>query len=156
MEEEEDVEAGAAGPATRARLNVDIMKVDSEVHLRGDLTATLSLSCSRCLESFTRDVTIPLELEYRPLRELEGEETYELRADELDTGFYEDDELDLGEISREQVLLNLPMKPLCTETCKGICPKCGANLNEAACGCDLRRVDERLQGLDKFLKRGKE
>lgn len=156
VEEEEDIEAETSGIATRARLNVDIKRTESDVYLSGDLTATLSLLCSRCLESFSRDVTFPLELEYRPVRELGGEETHELSRDEMDTGFYEDDELDLSEISSEQVLLNLPMKPLCAEACKGICPRCGANLNEETCGCDLGGVDERLKDLDKFLKRGKE
>jgi uncharacterized protein len=156
LDDEEDIESGTSGVVRRARLHVNVKKVDSDVYLHGDLRATLRLTCGRCLEDFSRDVTLPLELEFRPVEELEGDEKYELSRDELDTGFYREGELDLGEISREQVLLNLPMKPLCSEACKGICPRCGANLNVQGCGCDLSGADDRFRGLDRFFKGGKE
>jgi uncharacterized protein len=74
----------------------------------------------------------------------------------METGFYRGDELDLTEVTKEQVLLGLPMKPLCSESCKGLCPACGADLNLGPCGCGGKAVDQRFQALEKLLKKGKE
>lgn len=156
LEEEEPIEPETAGVAEKAKLRLNIRKTDSEVLLKGEITASLRLACSRCLKDFTRDVSIPVDLAYHPLDELRVEEKYELRPDELNTGFYIEDEVDLKELSKEQVLLNVPMKPLCSEDCKGICPRCGKDLNEGPCGCDLRQTDSRLKVLDKFLQGRKE
>ena len=54
----------------------------------------------------------------------------------MDTAFYENDEIDLGQLMQEQFYLALPMKPLCKDDCKGLCPNCGTNLNKATCDCN--------------------
>lgn len=60
--------------------------------------------------------------------------------------------LDLDELAASDILLELPIKTLCREDCKGLCPKCGANLNETDCGCDTRQFDPRLEALRKLLE----
>lgn len=64
----------------------------------------------------------------------------------------EDGRLDLTELVTADILLELPIKQLCREDCKGLCPKCGTNLNESSCGCDTRQVDPRLDALRKLLE----
>jgi uncharacterized protein len=156
LEDEEPVEAETAGMAEKAKLRLNIRKAGSEVLLRGDIAAVLRLVCGRCLRDFKAEVSIPVDLAYHPVEELRVDERYELSPDELNTGFYKDDELDLLELTKEQVLLTVPMKPLCSDTCKGICPRCGKDLNEGPCGCDLKHTEGGLKMLDKFLKGRKE
>jgi uncharacterized protein len=69
----------------------------------------------------------------------------------LTTAFYEHDEIDLGHLMREQFYLALPMKPLCADTCKGLCAVCGTNRNRGTCTCDPQWEDPRLAAL-KALK----
>lgn len=162
LEGEEPIEhEGTTAPDEKAsvsktRLLLRVEKVDSEVLLKGTITARLKLACSRCLSSFVKDISVPVNIAYHLADELSGEDNHELHPDEMDTGFYRNDELDLQEISREQVLLNIPMKPLCGDSCKGICPKCGVNLNEGICKCNLKQTDDRLRKLQEYLKGKKE
>ena len=71
----------------------------------------------------------------------------------MDFSTYDGDRIDLDEIVREQILLALPTRQLCAEDCKGLCPSCGANLNEKACGCEQQQTDPRWSALE-ALKRG--
>jgi uncharacterized protein len=81
----------------------------------------------------------------------EGEAEREIEEDDLTTAYYRDETIDLGELVREQFYLALPMKPLCAEACKGLCPQCGMNLNQGTCDCRLEWQDPRFEAL-KALK----
>src|ERR1044072_582574 len=81
----------------------------------------------------------------------EGAET-EDEEDDLETSYYRDDQIDLNELLREQFYLELPMKPLCTEDCKGLCPQCGTNLNTGTCDCSAGWNDPRLAPLRQLKK----
>ena len=70
-----------------------------------------------------------------------------MEDDDLTTAFYGNDEIDLGQLVLEQFYLALPMKPLCRESCRGLCPECGTNLNTATCSCVREWTDPRLDGL---------
>src|SRR5688500_6025645 len=111
---------------------------DESVHVRGHLTARLGLQCGRCLEPFDLDVDQPLDLFFLPHREgqgLEEEEDVELRDRDMVIAYYRSDLLDLGEMAREQLFLGLPMRRVCRDTCKGLCPACGVNRNSVDCPC---------------------
>ncbi|MEJ2314757.1 MAG: DUF177 domain-containing protein [Nitrospirota bacterium] len=153
---EENVEAETGGVAERAAFKLRVDRAGTEVRLRGTIEARLSLGCGRCLERFERDLSLPVDLVFLPAEDIGRFEGHELARDELNTGFYRADEIDLAELTGEQVLLGIPMKPLCSESCKGICPVCGTNLNERACGCSLQRGDERMQALKQYFERRKE
>ena len=71
----------------------------------------------------------------------------EVGGDDLTTAFYRDDRIDLVQMIREQMFLAMPMKPLHSDDCKGLCPSCGANLNETTCGCRNEWIDPRLAPL---------
>jgi len=94
--------------------------------------------------------------EYSPVEEIAGTGVQELKSEELDLSFYRNDEIDIGEIVKEQVLLAVPMKPLCDSGCKGICPECGRDLSEGACGCSRKEVDPRLEPLGRLKELMKE
>ena len=131
-------------------------KVGSEVLAQGQATTRMELQCSRCLRNFPKDMDMKIDVVYHPVEELRGEEKHEVREDELDMGFYRDDELDIQDLVMEQILLNVPMKPLCSESCRGICPKCGADMNVNPCRCEQKETDPRLAVLKKLLEEGKE
>jgi uncharacterized protein len=135
----------------KAVLRLD--KKGSEVIVRGVINGEVEQQCGRCLKTFGMDIRSQLDLTYRPAEELKRDEHHELKGEELETGFYGNDELDIDELLKEQMLLNIPMKPLCSAQCKGLCPKCGTDLNSAQCGCEVSVVDERLAVLKQLLKR---
>jgi uncharacterized protein len=156
IEDEENIEDETGGVASRALLKLRVEKIGAEVRLNGTIDAGLSLQCSRCLMRFRSDLSVPVDLVFVPAEEVESEEGHELASDELNTGFYRGGEIDLEEISGEQVLLNVSMKPLCSDSCKGICPVCGTDLNKGACKCSTKRVDDRMQALKGYFKKRKE
>jgi uncharacterized protein len=125
-------------------LAFDIFKDKKQFRLVGRVQTRLELSCSRCLEPFTLPVDQRFDLRYHPHVENTGDDEREIEEDDLTTAFYEDDEIDLGQLMREQFYLALPMKPLCGDACKGLCPVCGTNLNRGTCNCKREWEDPRL------------
>ncbi len=133
-----------AQPVTLA---LDVSKNKREFRLVGRVATTLQLDCGRCLEPFALPVEAAFDLRYLPHSENTGEGEVEIEEDDLGTAFYRDDTIDLGQLMREQFYLALPMKPLCQEACRGLCPQCGANLNQTTCDCVTKWVDPRLDVL---------
>jgi uncharacterized protein len=113
----------------------------------------LVLPCSRCLEGFELDVDAPFDLRYQPKDAGTADESErELGDDDLSSAFYENDEIDLEQLMKEQFYLALPMKPLCKDECRGLCALCGANLNRGACGCTPTWEDPRFAVLRALKK----
>ena len=135
------------------RLAFDIFKDKQQFRLVGRVQTTLELPCSRCLEPFTLPVDQTFDLRYQPHAHNTGEGEREIEEDDLTTAFYEDDEIDLGQLMREQFYLALPMKPLCAADCKGLCPVCGTNLNRGSCDCKREWDDPRMAALRGLTQR---
>ncbi len=134
-----------------------ILKVEkhgSEIIVKGDLTTELNLQCSRCLKDFYSILSIHVDVVYHPVEELKGGDNYEIKSEELDMDFYSGEEMELIDLLKEQVMLNISMKPLCSDLCKGICIKCGTDLNLGECGCSKTNTDSRLGVLKKLLNKG--
>ena len=130
-----------------AALDFDIFKDKQQFRLIGTVKTTLELECGRCLEAFELPVDAPFDLRYQPQVEnrAEGKEAdVEVDEDDLTTAFYEHDQIDLGQLMREQFLLAIPMKPLCGADCRGLCPVCGTNFNRDMCACKREWDDPRL------------
>jgi uncharacterized protein len=126
------------------------------VRVSGQVTARLLLSCSRCLREYEKGVTEQFDLSYVPdPRVSEGEEI-SLGYQELTLGFYRQERLDLGGVFSEQILLQIPMKPVCQGECKGLCSHCGIDLNEGSCDCNPVSLDPRLAPLAALKKNIKE
>lgn len=138
-------------------LSMDVEKVGSEAYgVQGHATTRLELECGRCLEPFESPVDTAFELRYVPELADVTEPDREVTDDDLTTAYYSEGALDVTEMLREQFQLALPMKPLCTEACKGLCPQCGTNLNRTQCGCTPRWEDPRLAALKGLLQPDKE
>lgn len=133
-----------------------VVKTGSEVMVGGNLNAAVGLQCSRCLKKFTADMLIPVDVVYHPIAEVAEDGNHEITFGELDLDFYSGDELDISRLLSEQVALNIPMKPLCDDLCKGLCHACGTDLNLSSCSCSLKNTDVRFQELKKLLKERKE
>jgi DUF177 domain-containing protein len=127
-------------------------KDKEKVRIAGRATTTLELSCSRCLDPYPVAVDTTFDLLYLPVIELTEDEEAEVAEEDINTAFYRDGVIDLGEMLHEQLYLTLPMKPLCQSDCQGLCPVCGVNRNVTTCACTVRWEDPRLEGLKALLK----
>ena len=129
-------------------LAFDIFKDKEQFRLVGSVKTTLELPCSRCLEPFT----LPVDADVRPAlsaaHQNTGEGEREIEEDDLTTAFYENEEIDLGQLMREQFYLSLPMKPLCGGRCQGLCVVCGTNLNRGTCDCKPGWEDPATRGAE--------
>lgn len=146
-------------PCGGATLRASLLRTSGGVLLEGSVDVPISAPCKRCATEVQLTVPVRFTLnlvpaESKPRRaEEEGADeaesdssgSFELSQADLDT--YQGKTIDLDPILREQVLLALPMHAVCREDCRGLCGMCGQNLNEAACGCENRRVDPRLAAL---------
>lgn len=109
--------------------------------VRGTLKGSVNLPCDRCAASYEVDVDVSFDM-YEELPEGETEEgAEEARIRKNDNGVVE---LDMGALLWEELALALPVKPLCKEECKGICPGCGSDLNTEECVCEQGEGDPRL------------
>jgi uncharacterized protein len=161
----------AAGTVREYVLNEDITGIDESVEVVKPLTGKVKLlrtgtgilvtgtlqtgalvPCRRCLGPATVALELNLEEEFRPLVDLTTGMTVEADPDE--DGATRTDArhmLDLTEVVRQDLLLVLPLSPVCQVDCKGLCPECGANLNEGPCGCVHQEDDPRLAILSELL-----
>ena len=122
-------------------------------------SATLELQkwsvCSRCLSSFPLPVRLRVEEEFLPTLDIHTGEPLAVAGG--DEGVFTIDAhhvLDLGEAMRQHEIASMPMKPLCRKDCAGLCPTCGANLNEKDCGCVRETTNPRWHALSRLLVRG--
>jgi uncharacterized protein len=127
-----------------------IRKVGEEILIKGRLTARLSFVCSRCLTPYEFPVNAAFDLVYFP-EDLDGLRE-ELDEEDIDKVFYRSRQIDLREIMLEQLNLTFPLKPLCSETCEGICAVCGQLRREGNCGCLVKEEDPRLQSLKNLVR----
>jgi uncharacterized protein len=143
--------------AAPVELSIDVEKAGKDAYrVTGRATTRLELICSRCVEPFEVPVDARFELRYVPQPEAPVEAEKEIVEDDLTTSFYREGSLDVIELLREQFQLALPMKPLCAEACRGLCPVCGGNLNRTTCDCKPVWEDPRLAPLKGLLNRDKE
>jgi len=138
--------------AAPVHLVMDVHKDGDAYRVTGRVETRLRLVCGRCLEPFEIPIDSPFELRYVPEPAGGGEEEErEVGEDDLTTAFYKEDAIDLGDLMHEQFVLALPMKPLCSDACKGLCVQCGTNLNKGTCECKPTWTDPRLDVLKGIL-----
>jgi uncharacterized protein len=133
--------------AAPVALAFDVHKDKEKFRLSGSVRTELELACSRCLEPFRLPVDRTFDLRYLPQSEASTDAETEVGDEDLETSFYRDEQIDLNELLREQFYLALPMKPLCTDECRGLCAQCGTNLNTGTCDCAPAWDDPRLAPL---------
>jgi uncharacterized protein len=134
------------------RLSFDVDKDKDQFRLAGSVRTTVELSCSRCLEPLSLGVDAPFDLRYRPRTSQADGGEREIDEEDFSTALYENDEIDLAQLIRERLFLSIPMKPLCREDCRGLCPSCGTNLNKETCSCRREWEDPRFAALRALRK----
>jgi uncharacterized protein len=132
-------------------VSLRIEREDVDVLVQGHIDVSATQVCGRCLETFPARVRAAVDVRLVP-RPATGD-SVELGADDLDVDFYANDELDLGRVIATETTLALPMKALCREDCRGLCPVCGGNRNLVRCACEPREPDPRLAVLRNFSAR---
>src|SRR2546430_17340389 len=143
----------AAGRAQLVREHHGKHELINDIRLAGDFSTRVEMACARCLEPIDRDVQNQFDLLYRPQGTDAGRSELSVTAAEAEVGYYQGEGVLLEDVLREQVLLEVPLKILCRENCKGLCVHCGKNLNEGACSCAEPTEDPRWAALKEI--RGK-
>ncbi len=141
---EDTREITLARPVT---VDLELVPETDQIKLSGHLQTSVRLACSRCLQPFVVELDEDISLVLlRPLSaDTPGE--IDLRAQDLDTEFYNGVTIDIDLIVAEQIFLALPQKPLCQPHCQGLCSGCGADLNLESCRCEKRKADSVFDAL---------
>lgn len=129
--------------------HMDVTKTDGNVYIAGEINAKVLVNCSRCLKEFEHAVKSDIASFFTGKKE-EGREK-ELKPADMDINYLEGREIDTDEMLLGQISLDVPVKPLCNQDCKGLCPRCGADMNLGECGCGKDdKTDPRFAMLKDF------
>lgn len=129
--------------ATGIQFSGKVFGEPSLIYIAGEISCKLKSECARCLEKAEQIFSVSLS---NPVL---SEEKSDLSDDYV---LAEDDKIDLFSIAYEKLIPEMPFRLLCKDDCKGICSKCGKNLNFGECGCSTKEIDSRLSGLSDFFK----
>jgi uncharacterized protein len=150
------MEIQSAGECTfTAPVSYSVAAAKEYDHIRvtGNVNTVAKLSCSRCLEEFEFAIDSSFTIIYRrgvsDTNVAEEDET-ELSEEDLIASTYVGDEIDLTHDLEEQVAMSVPLKPLCAEHCKGLCPDCGVDLNQSSCTCTEKAFNFKFSALKDF------
>lgn len=142
-----DLEGENATLNGKTEFTGETQRVDGKAHVRGRINADLLLSCMRCLEPIEKHVDVVFDDIFVDASEEPKADEIEVGIDQLDESLVMDGKIDIAEVVREQLLLTLPYQVFCREDCKGLCPKCGENLNLIDCKCADNEIDPRWAAL---------
>ncbi len=143
----------ASGRAELVRENRGSHQTVEDIRLVGSLSTQVEVHCDRCLEPLERNITESFDLIYRPQGvDAAGDEIAISKA-ETEIGYYRGEGLLLEDVLKEQILLALPVKQVCTVECKGLCPHCGRNLNVESCDYETTMPDPRWAALEDIRKK---
>jgi len=125
----------------------------ADIRLRGKFAGKFKAPCARCVEPVDLPLSGEFDLIFRPIGADGGSSERSITAPETEIGYYQKDSLLLEDVLREQVLLSLPVRTLCKDDCKGLCPRCGQNRNNHDCSCDEGQTDPRWEALSGLRSR---
>jgi uncharacterized protein len=140
----------SSGTATLIEEHHGGKSVIQDIRLVGEFGASVEANCARCLEPVQYSVQRNFDLLYRPQGSDAGREEISVTQAEAEIGYYQGEGLLLEDALREQILLAVPIRIVCREECKGLCPWCGCNLNAESCDCAEAIVDPRWDALRKL------
>jgi uncharacterized protein len=134
------------------QVRLRIVRTGTKYILDGEMRGGIKVRCDRCLEPYHFDLDSGFHLYLQATPSVQkGETEVELLDEDMEVEFISGDEVDLDAVVREQVFLSLPMKNVCSESCRGLCPTCGANWNRENCDCRKEPANPAFQKL-KALK----
>ena len=120
-------------------VSAELANIKGMIRVKGVVKASYSAVCARCLKPVRVEINKAFDDEYAPLGSLG-----EVSAEDAEVYEYSDKEVDIGIAVRFAILLEIPIRHLCSAECKSLCPKCGKDLNEGACGCSEQDWDTRF------------
>ena len=132
--------------------DITVSREFDNIRVVGRISAPLALSCSRCIVDFESFVDTSFTIFFRKESVLSVSVEDELELGEMDllSSVYSGDEIDLTHEIEEQVVMEIPLKPLCSDLCKGLCHKCGTDLNISTCSCSVESVNISFSALKDF------
>jgi uncharacterized protein len=147
-----DVRASSAvktsGRATLVEEHTGHKGTLEDIRIAGKVATNLEILCARCLEPVHYPIQRDFDLLYRPAgSDSDADTEVELKDRDAAISYYEGDGLELKDVLQEQMLLEVPIKTVCREECKGLCPHCGKNLNASECECAKTVNDPRWDAL---------
>jgi uncharacterized protein len=134
-------------PTGPLEFNLTARAADDRILVSGNLSSSVRMQCSRCLEPIDEKLEIPFEEQFRIVKDGDDE-----LNDDDEAVPVQGEKLNLEPFLAEELMVQMPYAPLCDEDCKGLCPKCGSNWNEQSCGCDKVVIDPRLAALQDWFK----
>jgi len=132
-------------------VDVSYHRAGLDIFFDGAMRGTVEGCCARCLTQYRFPLEAPLAIVLTP-KAAATPRSGGLREEDIGLSVYEGDEIDLTPLVHEQAILSLPTRPLCAEDCRGLCPRCGTNLNVATCDCPTGLGDSRLAALQTLLR----
>jgi len=116
-------------------IELDFFRTGATAVVRGSITTAVKLRCVRCLEDFNTPLTVLFHYSLCPAEEADLPLEMEIHREDFDVYYYSGAVIDLAPLIIEQIVLHIPSYPLCQVSCRGICQRCGANVNHAPCHC---------------------
>lgn len=135
----------------RVNATVKAFASGDEIIIDGTVETSAIMECSRCLADFEIKLKAPVKLIIQRNDEMQDDDTGDENFDIVSKSV---NEYDLAPYCREQLLVELPNKPLCSEACEGLCPVCGGNLNETHCDCSIESDSGHWEKLREIFKGG--
>ena len=137
------------------KLSVAVKAIGQMYRMSGSFNTDVQLICSRCLSEFKKPLNEVFDMAFAHSDSdttHEGDDQdKEITAEEIGMTYFHGEEIDLKDALQQQLIMSLSQRPLCKEACKGLCQKCGANLNDGDCRCTKNQINDRFEIL-KSLK----
>jgi len=151
LESTEELDLVVEGVEFPAPIEVELVgtKTGDELIFQGTITTKAELECARCLDNFESVLTSKMQF---VIHLIEISQPQESDDDDFVVLPKTTQEYDIGQRVREAIILELPLKPLCSESCLGLCPMCGVNLNDTDCDCTPDKTDERWESLRQLFE----
>jgi uncharacterized protein len=142
-----DLESESEKLTNVVRVEGKVKKGIVQADVNGKIVADVEIECSRCLTPVSRHLDFEFGAAFLTAENYTQEKEAEINALDLEVSIFEGDRIDLKELVREQILLNIPEQVFCREDCKGLCQKCSANRNLIDCNCEEKEIDPRWAAL---------
>ncbi len=141
--EEIDLDSDTIRLKDTVKIEGNLKNRNAQTDVQGKISGEIEVECNRCLQAAEMSLEFPFDAVFVTAENYTQEKEAKLGTGDLEVSVFEGDKIDLTELVREQILLNLPTQIFCREDCKGLCQKCGANLNLIDCNCEEKEIDQR-------------
>lgn len=150
-----DLEDEIASVKGKLEISGTAHKTEAGADVAGKITGRLEIFCDRCLMPLESAIDIQFQDDFVTLDiyEKAAAENHQVAGADLDVSIYDGERIDINELVREQILLNLPARQLCEENCAGLCETCGANKNTENCSCEAEKIDPRWKALEELINK---